>query len=66
MVLAVVLAAELLALAYQVHRNRDVHLLRQVSMLVVTPVQREIGSLARGTVSIWRNYLDLRGARRES
>ena len=66
LVLAIVLAAELLALAYQVHRNRDVHLLRQVSMLVVTPVQREISALAHGTVSVWRNYLDLRGARRES
>ena len=66
MVLAVVLAAELLALAYQVHSNRDVHMLRQVSVLVVTPVEREIAALARGTVSLWRDYLDLRGARRES
>ena len=65
MVLAVVLTAELLVLAYQVHRNRDLHLLRQASMLLVTPVEREIGVLARGTVSVWRNYLDLRGARRE-
>ncbi len=65
-VLVAVLVAELMVLAYQVHRNRDVPLLRQASYLLVAPVERAAHAVSNSTWGLWRNYLDLRGARRES
>src|ERR1051326_5155806 len=65
-ILVTVLLIEIVVLAYQVHRNRDVPLLRQVAVLVITPIDKGIRVVSGGTWSIWRNYMDLRGARRES
>jgi len=39
-ILGVVLGAELLVLAYQVHKDRDIPMVRQWPILLVTPVGR--------------------------
>src|ERR1035437_5825039 len=65
-ILGVVLGAELLVLAYQVHKDRDIPMVRQWPILLVTPVGKGIRAISSGTWSFWRNYLDLRGARREN
>jgi rod shape-determining protein MreC len=65
-VLVAVLLAELMALAYQVHRNKEFSLLRQVPMLALAPVERAIHAVSDGTWGLWREYADLRGARREN
>ncbi|MBI2816634.1 MAG: rod shape-determining protein MreC [Acidobacteria bacterium] len=66
LVLTLVLMAELLVLAWQVHRNRDISIVRQGSMLVTTPISRALRTVADGTWGVWRGYVDLRGARREN
>jgi len=65
-ILITVLTIEIVVLAYQVHKNRDVPLLRQIAILVVTPIDKGIRVVSGGTWSVWRNYMDLRGARREN
>ena len=66
LVLTVVLMAELLVLAWQVHRNRDISILRQGSMLLTTPITKGLRTVADSTWGVWRGYVDLRGARREN
>src|SRR4051812_39519408 len=57
---------ELLVLAWQVHHNRDISILRQGSMLLTTPITRVMHSAVDATWGVWHGYVDLRGARRES
>ena len=64
--LASFLLVELLVLAYQVHRNRDAHLLRAVPVLVVAPVEKAVRVASDSMWRLWRDYIDLHGARRET
>ena len=65
-ILGLVLGAEILVLVYQVHKDRDIPMVRQWPILLVTPVGKGLRTISSGTWSFWRNYLDLRGARREN
>jgi rod shape-determining protein MreC len=65
-ILGIVLAAELSVLVYQVHKGRDLSMVRQWPILLVTPVGKGFGTVSGGAKRIWRNYLDLRGASREN
>jgi rod shape-determining protein MreC len=65
-ILVTVLLIEIVVLVYQVHRNRDVPLLRQIAVLAITPIDKGIRVVSGGTWRVWRNYMDLRGARTEN
>jgi rod shape-determining protein MreC len=64
--LAGVMLAQVLLLAFQIKRDRDVRLIRLWSVELLTPLQRAgtwlIGELHGG----WRGYVDLRHARQEN
>ncbi len=65
-ILAAVLFAQILLLAYQVRRDRDVPLIRQGTILLVSPVQKGFRAISNGAVGLWRGYVSLWGARQES
>ncbi len=66
-VLISVLFVQLIGLAYQVRRpDSEVPLIREWVMLVVSPPQRLVSSALHGVTGVWSNYIDLRGARRDT
>jgi rod shape-determining protein MreC len=66
-VLIAVLFVQLVALAAQVRRpDSEVPLIREWVMLVVSPPQRLVSGAFRFVVDGWNNYIDLRGARRNT
>jgi rod shape-determining protein MreC len=64
--LAGVLLIEMVVFTAQAHRNKDIPLVRQAAMFLVTPFEKAIRMASDGTWGLWRGYLDLRGARREN
>ena len=66
MILGAVLIAELLLLTYQVHKGRDLTLIRELPVLAVTPIEKGIRTVSQGVSGFWRHYLYLRDARREN
>jgi rod shape-determining protein MreC len=66
-VLVVVLFVQLIALAYQVRRpDSEVPLIREWVMMLVSPPQRLVAGSFRLVAEGWNNYIDLRGARRDT
>jgi rod shape-determining protein MreC len=64
--LTAVVVAQVLLLAFQIKRDRDVRLIRLWAVEVLTPLQRA-GTWSISTVrGGWRNYIDLRHARAEN
>ncbi len=58
-VLLVVIAAQLLLLAYQVKSNQDVRLVRVWAVTAVTPLARILEVVRRNTIGIAEDYVDL-------
>ncbi len=65
-VLLVVVAAQLVLLAYQVKSNQDMRLIRVWSVTAITPIARLIEFARGGTTGFLRNYIVLYDARREN
>jgi rod shape-determining protein MreC len=65
-VLGIALLGQLLLMAYQLRRNRDVPLVRYGAVLVVSPVQKGLSGMVHGVQAIWFGYIDLHGARRDN
>jgi rod shape-determining protein MreC len=66
LLLAVVLLIQVLLLAFQIKRGRDIRLIRIWSVEAMTPLQRA-GTWFGGTLhSGWKGYVDLRHARAEN
>jgi rod shape-determining protein MreC len=68
-VLAAVLLAQLLALAVQVKRQTaegPVRVIRLVAVNTIAPVERLFIYTGQRVRGVWKNYLDLRGVRREN
>lgn len=64
--LAAVLLAQVMLLAFQIKRERDVRLIRYWAVTVLTPVER-VGTWSFSKVSgVWRGYIDLHDARAEN
>ncbi len=66
MVLVAVLFLQLVMLAFQVKRDKDVPLIRIWAVGAITPVEKVSSSVIRGVVGVWRDYVDLRYARQEN
>jgi rod shape-determining protein MreC len=66
MLLVAVLFLQLVMLAFQVKRDRDVPLIRVWAVGVITPVEKLFSTSVRGVVGVWQNYVDLRQARQEN
>jgi len=64
--LAGVIAAQILLLAVQIKRERDVRLIRIWAVALVTPLQQAGAAVTDSLSRTWRNYFDLRDARREN
>jgi len=58
-VLLVVIAAQLLLLAYQVKSNQDVRLVRVWAVTAVTPLARILEVVRRNTIGLAEDYFDL-------
>lgn len=65
-VLLVVVAAQLVLLAYQVKSNQDMRLIRVWSITAITPIARVIEFARGGTTGFFRNYIVLYDARQEN
>jgi len=65
-VLLVVIAAQLLLLAYQVKTSQDVRLLRVWTVGTVTPVTRVLELVRRNTFGLFEDYFVLLGVREEN
>lgn len=68
-ILAVVLLAQLLALAVQIRRQTDegsVRLLRMAVVKTLAPFERAMIYAGSGVRGVWNNYLDLRHVRTEN
>jgi rod shape-determining protein MreC len=65
-VLLVVVAAQLLLLAWQVKTSQDVRLLRVWTVSTVTPVTRVLEAVRRNTVGLFEDYFALLGVREEN
>ena len=65
-VLLIVIAAQLLLLAYQVKTNQDVRLIRVWAVSVVTPVERFLELIRANTFGVVENYFVLLNAREEN
>jgi rod shape-determining protein MreC len=65
-VLLVVVAAQLVLLAYQVKSNQDMRLLRVWSVTAITPVARLVEVVRGGTVGFIKDYFILLNAREEN
>ena len=65
-VLVAVLFLQLVLLAFQVKRDKDVPLIRIWAVAVIAPVEKASSSVIRGLVGVWRDYVDLRHARQEN
>jgi rod shape-determining protein MreC len=64
--LASVLLAQVLLLAFQVKRERDVRLIRVWSVEIAAPVERGATWAVGGAGRIWHGYVDLRHTRTEN
>lgn len=65
-VLLVVIAAQLVLLAYQVKSNQDMRLIRVWSVTAVTPVAKLVEVIRGGTIGFIRDYFVLLNAREEN
>ena len=65
-VLVAVLFLQLVLLAFQVKRDKDVPLIRIWAVAVIAPVEKASSSVIRGLVGVWRDYVDLRQTRQEN
>jgi len=65
-VLVAALFLQLVLLAFQIKRDRDVPLLRIWAVGAITPVEKLVSSGIRGVYGVWHDYVDLRQARQES
>ena len=65
-VLVAVLFLQLVLLAFQVKRGKDVPLIRIWAVAVIAPVEKASSSVIRGLVGVWRDYVDLRQARQQN
>lgn len=65
-VLLVVIAAQLVLLAYQIKSNQDMRLIRVWSVTAVTPVARVVEAIRGGTVGFVKDYFVLLNAREEN
>ncbi|MFN7937666.1 MAG: rod shape-determining protein MreC [Bryobacteraceae bacterium] len=65
-VLLVVIAAQLVLLAYQVKSNQDMRLLRVWSVTAITPVAKLVDMVRGGTVGFIKDYFILLSAREEN
>ncbi len=66
-VLIAVMFVQLILLAYQVRRpDSEVPLIREWAMMLVSPPQRLVSGSFRLVADFWYNYIDLRGARRDT
>lgn len=64
--LVVVILAQVLLLAFQIRRDRDVRLIRVWSAELLTPMQRAGSYVVAKVDSVWFGYIDLRNVRREN
>jgi rod shape-determining protein MreC len=64
--LAALVLAQVLLLAFQIKRDHDVRLIRYWAAAVVTPFERGGTSTLSKTGGLWSNYVSLRGARAEN
>lgn len=65
-VLLVVIAAQLVLLAYQVKSGGDVRLIRMWSVMAITPLARLVEVVRGGTIGFFRDYFILLNAREEN
>ncbi|HUQ91185.1 MAG TPA: rod shape-determining protein MreC [Bryobacteraceae bacterium] len=65
-VLLVVIAAQLVLLAYQVKSNQDMRLIRVWSVTAITPIARLVEAVRGGTIGFFRDYFILLNAREEN
>lgn len=64
--LASVIVAQILLLAFQIKRDRDVRLIRVWAVAIMSPVERS-GTWGFSSIrGIWTGYIDLRNARKEN
>lgn len=64
--LVAVILAQVLLLAFQIRRDRDVRLIRLWSAELLTPLQRAGSYVVAQVDSVWFGYIDLRNVRREN
>lgn len=64
--LAMVVAAQILLLAFQIKREHDMRLVRFWAVELLTPLQRAGTWVISGTRGNWQHYIDLRHARDEN
>jgi rod shape-determining protein MreC len=65
-VLLMVIAAQLLLLAYQVKSNTDLHAVRSLSVGAIAPVAQLVEGVRAGTVGFFKDYFVLLNAREEN
>ena len=65
-VLVAALFLQLVLLAFQIKRDKDVPLLRIWAVGAITPVEKLVSGAVRGVYGVWYDYADLRQARQES
>ncbi|MBI4463657.1 MAG: rod shape-determining protein MreC [Acidobacteria bacterium] len=66
LILAAVLLAQLLLLAYQLRRDQNVPLIRHGAVRVVAPIQKAFHAMAHGIGGLWGSYVELWHARRDN
>ncbi len=64
--LAALVLAQVLLLAFQIKRDHDVRLIRYWAAAVIMPFERGGTSAFSKTGGIWSDYIDLRGTRAEN
>src|ERR1019366_10359415 len=64
--LAAVVLAQVLLLAFQIKRDHDVRLIRYWAAAVVMPFERGGTDAVKNTGGIWSDYVGLRGTRAEN
>jgi rod shape-determining protein MreC len=64
--LAALLVAQVLLLAFQIKRNSDVRLIRYWASEIITPGEKSASWLFSGIGGIWHGYVALRGAHAEN
>jgi rod shape-determining protein MreC len=64
--LAAVVLAQVLLLAFQIKRDHDVRLIRYWAAAVVMPFERGGTSAVKNTGGVWSDYISLRGAHAEN
>ena len=66
MLLAAVLFAQLLVMAYQLRRQQDVPLVRGAVVYVVAPIQKSLAVAVASLRGVWEGYVYLWGTRRQN